>query len=140
MDAEFLFSNINLVGDIIVPQTINSTTVQPNETGSSIAYFREDELDIAKEYYNTQLKLTAVDHNKKVKAKLPSISETPRYKLPEARAIIVYAAKFPLSEVMLTICTTYHSPLSSLLFSYLVHSDVKTMIETFHWMKLLMNY
>jgi hypothetical protein len=128
MDAEFLSSNINLVGDIIVPQTIKSTTVQPNETGSSIVYFGEDELDIAKEYYNSQLKLTAVDHDKKVKAELSSIFETPHYKSPEARAIIVHAAKFPLSEVMLTIYTTYHSPLSSLLFSYLDHSDVKTMI------------
>jgi hypothetical protein len=27
MDAEFLSSNINLFGDIIVPETINSTTV-----------------------------------------------------------------------------------------------------------------
>jgi hypothetical protein len=71
---------------------------------------------------------------------LSSIFETPHYKSPEARAIIVHAAKFPLSEVMLTIYTTYHSPLSSLLFSYLDHSDVKTMIETFHWMKPLMNY
>jgi hypothetical protein len=70
MDAEFLSSNINLVGDIIVPQNINATTVQPNETGIGIVYFGEDELDIAKEYYNTQLKLTAVDHDKKVKAEL----------------------------------------------------------------------
>jgi hypothetical protein len=71
---------------------------------------------------------------------LSSIFETPRYKLPEARVIIVHAAKFPLSEVMLTIYTTYHSPLFSLFFSYLDHSDVKTMIETFHWMKPLINY
>jgi hypothetical protein len=140
MDEEFLSSNINLVGDIIVPQTINSTTVQPNETDSNIVYFGEDELDIAKEYYNTQLKLIDVDHDKKVKAELSSIFETPCYKSPEARAIIVHAAKFSLSDVMLTIYTTYHSPLSSLLFSYLDHSDVKTMIETFHWMKQLINY
>jgi hypothetical protein len=67
MDAESLSSNIDLVGDIIVPETIHSTNVQPNETGSSAVYFGEDDLDIAKEYYNTQLKLTAVDHDKKVK-------------------------------------------------------------------------
>jgi hypothetical protein len=48
MDAYFLSSNINLVGDIIVPQTINSTTVQPHDTGSSIVYFGEYELYIAK--------------------------------------------------------------------------------------------
>jgi hypothetical protein len=41
---------------------------------------------------------------------------------------------------MLTIYTTYHSPLYGLLFSYLEHSYVKTMIETFHWMIPLMNY
>jgi hypothetical protein len=97
-------------------------------------------LDISKEYYSTQLKLTAVDHDKKVKAELSSIFETPRYKSPEARAIKVHAAKFPLSEFMLTIYTTYHYPLYSLLFSYLDHSDVKTMIETCHWMNPLMNY
>jgi hypothetical protein len=140
MDTYFLSSNINLVGDIIVPQNINSTNVQPNETGSSIVYFGEDELDIAKKYYNMQLKLTAVDHDKKVKAELSSIFETPHYKSPEARSIIVHAAKFTLSEIMLKIYTTYHSPLSRLLFSYLEHSDVKTMIEIFHWMKPLMNY
>jgi hypothetical protein len=131
MDAEFLSSNINLAGDIIVTQNINSTIVQPNETGSSIVYFGEDKLDIAKEYYNTQLKLTAVDHDKKVKAEFSGIFETPRYMLLEARAIIVHATKFPLSEVMLTLYTIYHSPLSSLLFSYLDHSDVKTMIDFF---------
>jgi hypothetical protein len=135
-----IFVQQYLVGDIIVPHNINSTNVQPNETGSSIVYFGEDELDISKDYYSTQLKLTAVDHDKKVKAELSSIFETPRYKPPETRAIIVHAAKFPLSEVMLTIYTTYNSPLCSLLFSYLEHSDVKTMIETFHWMKPLINY
>jgi hypothetical protein len=95
-------------------------------------------LDIAKEYYNT--KLIAVDHDKKVKAELPSIFETPHYKSHEARAIIVRAAKYPITKVMLTIYNTYHSPLPGLLFSYLENSDVKTMIETFHWMKPLMNY
>jgi hypothetical protein len=140
MDAESSSSNIDLVGDIIVPETINSTNVQPNETGRSVVYFGEDDLDIAKEYYNTQLKLTVVDHDKKVKAELPSIFDTPCYKSPEARAIIVHAAKFPLSDVMLTIYTTYHSPLCSLLFSYLDHSYVKTMIEAFHWLKPMMNY
>jgi hypothetical protein len=135
MDAESLSSNIDLVGDIIVPESINSTTVQPNETDSSVVYFGEDDLDISKEYYKTQLKLTAVDHDKKVKAELSSILETPRYKSPEARAIVVHAAKFPLSDVMLTIYTTYHYPLCSLLFSYLDHSGVKTMIEAFHWLK-----
>jgi hypothetical protein len=87
MDAESFSSTIDLVGDIIVPETINSTTVQPNETGSSVVYFGEDDLDIAKEYYKTQLKLTAVDHDKKVKAELSSIFDTPRYKSPEARSI-----------------------------------------------------
>jgi hypothetical protein len=134
MDAEFLSSYLNPIGDIIVPQNIHSTTVQPNETGISNVHFGQYELDIANEYYNT--KLTAVDNDKKVKAELSSIFDTPRYKSHEARTIIVHADKYPLTEVMLTIYTTYHSPLSGLLFSYLEHSDVKTMIETFHWMNL----
>jgi hypothetical protein len=140
MDAKSLVRNIDLVGDIIVPDTLNSTTVQPNETGSSVVYFGEDDLEIAKLFYETQLKLTAVDHDKKVKAELSSIFETPRYKSPEARAIVVHVAKFPLSDVILTIYTTYHSPLCSLLFSYLDHSDVKTMIEALHWLTPMMNY
>jgi hypothetical protein len=138
MDAKLLSSNLNPVGDIIVPQTIYSTTLQQNETGIINVHFGQYELDISKEYYNT--KLTAVNHYKKVKAELSSIFETPRYKSHEARAVIVHAAKYPLTEVMLTIYTTYHSPLSGILFSYLEHSDVKTMIETFHWMKPLMTY
>jgi hypothetical protein len=64
MDAEFLSSNLNPVGDIIVPQNIYSTTAQANETGISNVHFGQYELDIAKEYYNT--KLAAVDHDKKV--------------------------------------------------------------------------
>jgi hypothetical protein len=139
MDAESLVRNIDLVGDIIVPDTLNSTTVQPNETGSSVVYFGEDDLEIANQYYKMQLKLTAVDHDKKVKAELSSIFKTPRYKSPEARSIVVHAAKFPLSDVMLTIYTAYHSPLCSLLFSYLDHSVAKTMIEAFHWLKPMIN-
>jgi hypothetical protein len=54
--------------------------------------------------------------------------------------MVVHAAKFSLSDVMLTIYTTHHSPLRSLLFSYLDHSDVKIMIEAFHWLKPMMNY
>jgi hypothetical protein len=140
MDAESLVINIDLVGDIIVPETLNSTSVQTNETGSSVVYFGEDDLEIAKQFYETQLKLTSVDHDKKVKAEVSSVFETPRYKSPEARAIVVHAAKFSLIDVMLIIYTTYHSPLCSLLFSYLDHSDVKTMIEAFHWLKPMMNY
>jgi hypothetical protein len=137
MDAEFLSSNLNTLSDIIVPQNIYSTTVQQNETGISNVHFGQCELEIAKEYYNT--KLIAVDHDKKVKDEMSSIFETPRYKSHKARAILVNAAKYPLPEVMLTIYTTYHSPLSCLLFSYLEHDNLKTMIDTFHSMKPLMN-
>jgi hypothetical protein len=96
MDAESLVRNIDLVSDIIVPET--------------------------------------------VKAELSSIFDSPRYKSPEATAIVVHAAKFPLCDVMLTIYTTYHSPRCRLLFSHLDHSDVKEVIEDFLWMKPMMNY
>jgi S-adenosylmethionine synthetase len=64
MDAE----SINLIplGDVIVPQNIYSTTVQQHKNGISNVPFRQYELEIAKEYYNT--KLIAVDHDKTVKA------------------------------------------------------------------------
>jgi hypothetical protein len=73
MDAESLVRNIDLVGDIIVPETLNSTNVQPKKTGSSVVYFGADDLEIANQFYETQLKQTAVDRDKKVKAKLSSI-------------------------------------------------------------------
>jgi hypothetical protein len=95
MDAGSLVRNIDLVNDIIVPET--------------------------------------------VKAELSSMFDSPRYKSPEATAIVVHAAKFPLGDVMLTIYTTYHSPLCRFLFSHLDHSDVKEVIEAFHWMKPMMN-
>jgi hypothetical protein len=138
MDAEFFPSNLNPLGDVIVPQNIYFTTAQQNETGISNVHFGQYDLEIAKEYYNT--KLIAADHAKKVKAEMSSIFDTPHYKLHKSRAIIVHAAKYPLTEVMLTIYTTYHSPLSCILFSYLEHENLKTLIETFHWMKPLMNY
>jgi hypothetical protein len=135
-----LVRNIDIVSDIIVPETLNSTNVQPNETGISGVYFGEDDFEISKKLYDTQLKLKAVDHDNKVKDELSSIFDSSRYKSPDTTAIVVHAAKFPISDIMLTIYTTYHSPLCSLLFSHLDHIDVKTMIEAFHWMKPMMNY
>jgi hypothetical protein len=58
-----------------------------------------------------------------VKAELSIIFDSPRYKSPEATAIVVHAAKFPLCDVMLTIYTKYHSPLCRVLFSHLDHSN-----------------
>jgi hypothetical protein len=104
MDAEFLSSNLNPLGDnIIVPQNIYLTTVKQHETGISNVHFRQYELEIAKEYYNT--KLIAVDHDKKVKAEMAS-NFHPRYKSHKARAIIVHSSKYSLTKVMLTIYTT----------------------------------
>jgi hypothetical protein len=60
-----------------------------------------------------------------VKAELSSIFDSPRYKSPEATAIVVHAANFSLGDVMLTIYTTHHSPLCRLLFSQLDHIDMK---------------
>jgi hypothetical protein len=62
MDAKLLVRNIDLVSDIIVPET--------------------------------------------VKVELSTIFDSPRYKSPEATAIVVHASKFPLGDVMLTIYTT----------------------------------
>jgi hypothetical protein len=96
MDAESLVRNIDLVSDIIVPETVN--------------------------------------------AEVTSIFDSPRYKSPQATAIIENAAKFPLCDVMLTIYTTYNSPLCHLLFRHLDNSDMKEVIEAFSWMKSMMNY
>jgi hypothetical protein len=53
-----------------------------------------------------------------VKAELTSIFDSPRYKSPQAAAIVDHNAKFTPCDVMLTIYTTYHSPLCRLLFSH----------------------
>jgi hypothetical protein len=58
-------------------------------------------------------------------AEFSSIFDSPRNKSKQATAIVEFAAKYPLSDVMLTIYTTYHSPLCPLLFSHLDHSGVK---------------
>jgi hypothetical protein len=62
MDAESLVRNIDLVSDIIVPET--------------------------------------------VKAEVTSMFDSPRYKSPQATAIIENAANFPLCDAMLTLYTT----------------------------------
>jgi hypothetical protein len=95
-------------------------------------------LEEAKEYYNTKLK--AVDHDEKFKAERSSIFQTPHYQSQEARSIIVHSAKHPLTEVLLIIYTTYHSPLSGLLLSWLEHDDLVKLIQLFDWMKPLMNF
>jgi hypothetical protein len=96
------------------------------------------ELEEAKEYYNTKLK--AVDHDEKFKAERSSIFQTPHYQSQEARSIIVHSAKHPLTEVLLIIYTTYHSPLSGLLLSWLEHDDLVKLIQLFDWMKPRMNF
>jgi hypothetical protein len=75
-----------------------------------------------------------------VEAELSIIFDSPRNKSKQATAIVEFAAKYTLCDVMLTIYTTYHSPLCLLLFSHLDHSDVKEVIEAFPWMKPMMNY
>jgi hypothetical protein len=64
-----------------------------------------------------------------VEAELSSIFDSPRNKSKLAKEIVKFSAKFPLCDVMLTIYTTYHSPLGPLLFSHLDHSDVKEVIQ-----------
>jgi hypothetical protein len=74
-----------------------------------------------------------------VEAELSSIFDSPRNKSKLAKAIVEFAAKYPLCDFMLKIYTMYHSPLCPLLFSHLDHSDVKEVIEAFPWMKPMMN-
>jgi hypothetical protein len=75
-----------------------------------------------------------------VEAELSSIFDSPRNKSKLAKAIVKFAAKYTLCDVILTIHTTYHSPLFPLLFSHLDHIGVKEVIEAFPWMKPMMNY
>jgi hypothetical protein len=51
-----------------------------------------------------------------IQAELLTIFDSPRNKSKLAKEIVKFAARFPLSDVMLTIYTTYHSPLGPLMF------------------------
>jgi hypothetical protein len=75
-----------------------------------------------------------------VEAEFSSIFDSPRNKSKLAKEIVKFAARFPLSDIMLTIYTTYHSQLGPFLFSHLDHSDVKEVIQAHYWMKPMMNY
>jgi hypothetical protein len=66
--------------------------------------------------------------------------KTARYQADESRVIIRFSKKTSLTEVLLTIYTTYHSPLSTILFSWLEHEDMVALINAYIWMKQLMNY
>jgi hypothetical protein len=75
-----------------------------------------------------------------VEAEFSSIFDSPRNKSKLAKEIVKIAARFPLSDVMLTIYTMYHSQLGPFLFSHLDHSDVNEVIQAHYWMKPMMNY
>jgi hypothetical protein len=135
MDTTFEFSNKNLNINYIDHHGVPYT--QDKLTPHSVR-FCHYELGKAKLYYNTALK--AVDHDDKVKAEISSIFQTPRYQSPEAKAIIVHAPVCPIAEVLLTLYTAYHSPLSVLLLPWFDHKDLVKLIELFDWMKPLMNY
>jgi hypothetical protein len=69
-----------------------------------------------------------------------TVLKTARYHSEESRAIIRCAKKTSLTEVLLTIHTSYHSPFANLLFSWLEHEDVVSLIKAYIWMKPFMNY
>jgi hypothetical protein len=68
-------------------------------------------------------KLQLVEHNAVVRSKMNSMLKTGRYQSDESRAIIRCALKKTLTEVLLTIYTIYHSPLSTLPF-FLVGAQI----------------
>jgi hypothetical protein len=85
-------------------------------------------------------KIKLVEHDTIFRSEMSSMFKTARYQPEEFRAIICYAKKTSLTEVLLTIYTTYHSPFATLLFSWLEHEDVVALIKAYLWMKPLMNY
>jgi hypothetical protein len=84
--------------------------------------------------------LQFVEHDAVVRSEMNSIFKTARYQSDESRSIIRCAKRNPLTEVLLAIYTTYHSPLSILLFSWLEHEDLVALMKTYQWMKPLMSY
>jgi hypothetical protein len=135
MDAKLEFSNKNLNIDNIDHQDIPCNQVKLTPNGVRLRHY---ELGKAKLYYNTTLK--AVDHDEKVKAEMSIIFQTPHYQSQEAKASIVHATSHTITEVLLTLYTTHHSPLSDLLLSWFEHKDLLKLIGIFDWMKPLMNY
>jgi excinuclease UvrABC nuclease subunit len=69
-------------------------------------------------------KLQVVEHGAIVGSEMNSMFRRARYQSEESRAIIRCAKKTSLTEVLLTIYTTYHSPFATLLFSWLEHEDL----------------
>jgi hypothetical protein len=85
-------------------------------------------------------KIQLVEHDAIVRSKMNSMFKTARYQSEQSRAIIHCAKKTSLTEVLLTTYTTYHSPFATLLFSWLEHEDVESLIKAYIWMKPLVNY
>jgi hypothetical protein len=81
-----------------------------------------------------------VEHDAIVRSEMNSMFKIARYRSEESRAIIRCAKKTSLTEVLLTIYTTYHSLFATLLLSWLEHEDVVALIKAYLWMKTLMNY
>jgi hypothetical protein len=61
-------------------------------------------------------KIKLLEHDAIVRSEMNSMFKTARYQSEESRSIIFCAKKTSLTEVLLTIYTTYHSPFATLLF------------------------
>jgi hypothetical protein len=101
------------------------------------------DIDATPNAYNTEVKIKKiklVEDDAIVRSEMNSMFKTASYQSEESRAIICRAKKTSLTEVLLTIYTTYHSPFATLLFSWLEHEDVVAFIKSCLWMKPLTNY
>jgi hypothetical protein len=135
MDTKLESSNKHSIIDNIDHQKNPCNQVKLTPNGIR---FRNYELGKVKLYYNTTLE--ALGHDEKVKAEMSSIFQTPRCQSHKTRSIIIRATSRPITEVLLTLYTPYHSTISVLLLSWFEHNDLVKLIGVFDWMKPLMNY
>jgi hypothetical protein len=129
MNATFEFSNKNLNRNNIDHHGVPYNQVTLTTNGIRFHHY---ELGKAKLYYNTPLK--AVDHDDKVNDEMSSIFQTPRFQSAEANTIIVCAAARPITKVLITLYTTYHSTLSDLFLSWFEQTDLVKLIVLFDLM------
>jgi hypothetical protein len=126
--------NIMVKFNDVYPSKCNKkVNIKPNRV-----FFHKHDLNKAELHYKQQ-QLQSVEHDAIVMSKINSMFQTPCYQSYELRSIIRCATTKTITEVLLAIYTTYHSPISILLFSLFEHEDMVILIKLFQCMTPLMN-
>jgi hypothetical protein len=77
--------------------------------------YHQYDLKKANLHYNLK-PIKPVDHDSIVRSEISSMFQTPHYQSDDSRSVIRHAPAHPLTEVLFTIYTAYHSTLSTIIF------------------------